>query len=200
MAEGLRPRPRGCSTICLPINQDRYQKVVNSPQEFRLWLDQAFRDRPELFPQAFAKGYTLKDARLSKKTGLRLRRVECKSTGEAFTVRPSFVLPYLTGNTDDVEKALFLRKFGVPFWALARVFGGDPMYWYRMECGLGRCSVVGATVRQAELPEHLLADEHHQSLDGKKLYIATTVGGGCVLGAEPALAAGTDDLKAAYAV
>ena len=60
------------------------------------------------------------------------------------------------------------------------------MYWYRLECGLGRFSVVGTTVRQAELPEHLLADEHHQTLDGQKVYIATTVGAGCVLGAEPA--------------
>jgi hypothetical protein len=74
------------------------------------------------------------------------------------------------------------------------------MSWYRMECGLGRFSVVGATVRRAGLPEHLLADEHHQTLDGEKLYIATTVGSGCVLGAEPAATAGTDDLKAAYAV
>ena len=74
------------------------------------------------------------------------------------------------------------------------------MYWYRLECGLGRFSVVGTTVRQAELPEHLLADEHHQSRDGEKVYIATTVGGGCCLGAEPAATAGTDDLKAAYGV
>src|SRR6266516_6025317 len=147
MAEGLRHKPRGCSTICLPLNQDRYPKVVNSPSEFRLWLDQAFRDKPELFPQAFAQGYTLKDARLSKKTGLRLRRVKCKSSGESFSVRPSFVLPYLTGNTDDAEKALFLRKFGVPFWALARVFGRGPMYWYRLEGALGRDSIVGTTNR-----------------------------------------------------
>ena len=62
----------------------------------------------------------------------------------------------------------FLRKFGVKFWALAGVFGGDPMFWYRMECGLGRFSVVGTTVRTATLPEHLLADEHHQVLDGQE--------------------------------
>src|SRR5512142_1448999 len=61
-------------------------------------------------------------------------------------------------------------------------------------------SIVGTTVRQAELPAHLLADEHHQSRDGQKLYIATTVGGGCLLGAEPAEAAGGDDLGAAYGV
>ena len=46
----------------------------------------------------------------------------------------------------------------------------------------------------------MLADEHHQGLDGQKVYIATTVGDGCCLGAEPAEAAGTDDLKAAYEV
>ena len=72
------------------------------------------------------------------------------------------------------------------------------MTWYRLECALGRFSVVGTTARKAGLPEHLLADEHHQPRDGKKTDIATTVGGGCVPGAEPAEAAGTDDLKAAY--
>jgi hypothetical protein len=109
-------------------------------------------------------------------------------------------MPYMTARTGDVEGPLFLRKFGVPFWALARVFGRDPMSWYRLECTLGRFSVVGTTVRRVELPAHLLADEHHQSLDGRKLYIATTVGGGCILGAEPADATGTDDLEAAYGV
>ena len=84
---------------------------------------------------------------------------------------------------------------------MARVFGRDPMYWYRLECGLGRFSVVGTTVRRAELPEHLLADEHHQTLDGEKVYIATTVGGGCCPGGGAGRRRpGTDDLKAAYAV
>ena len=59
---------------------------------------------------------------------------------------------------------------------------------------------MGTTVRQAELPEHLVADEHHQGLDGQKVYLATTVGGGCCLGVEPAAAAQTDELKAAYEV
>ena len=74
------------------------------------------------------------------------------------------------------------------------------MSWYRLECALGRASIVGTTVRHAELPKHLLADEHHQTRDGQKTYIATTVAEGCCLGAEPAPTAGTDDLKAAYGV
>jgi hypothetical protein len=155
---------------------------------------------PELFPKAFASGYTLKDARISAKLGLRLRRICGKATGAAFTIRPACVLPYLTGWTSDVEAALFLRSFGVPFWALARVFGRDPMSWYRLEVSLGRNRIVGTTVRQAALPAHLLADEHHQPRAGVKHYIATTVAQGCCLGAAVAASAGADDLQAAYGV
>src|SRR3954471_2626948 len=122
----------GCSTICLPIGQDDYLDLVRSPTKFRHWLDRAFQEAPELFPEAFARGYALKDQKPSAKLGLPLRRIRCKATRQAFTVRPSFVLPYLTGYTDDVAKPLFLRRFGVPFWALAKVFGKDPMYWYRL--------------------------------------------------------------------
>jgi hypothetical protein len=198
MAERSQQKPRGYSTICLPIDKDRYLQVVDSSEEFRAWLDQAFRDMPELFPQAVASGYTLKDARHSKKADLMLRRIECKATGEAFTVRPSFVLPYMTGNTAEVEGALYLRSFGVPFWALTRVFGRNPMYWYRLEISLGRNSIVGTTVRQAELPEHLLADEHHQTLDGDKVYVATTVAEGCCLGAALSQSADEVGLTEAY--
>ena len=52
----------------------------------------------------------------------------------------------MTGLTDDIENALFMRKFDVPFWALSHVFGKDPMYWYRIEQSLGRNSIVGTTV------------------------------------------------------
>ena len=43
-------------------------------------------------------------------------------------------MPYMTVHTAEVEGPLFLRKFGVPFWALARVFGGDPMSWEDNQC------------------------------------------------------------------
>src|SRR5262249_21905009 len=200
MAECPCPRPRGCSTICLPISQELYQRIIDSPAEFRRWLDQAYRDHPELFPKAFAQGYTLKDDRVSVKRGLRLRRIACQADGSAFSIRPAFVLPYMAGWADDASGPLFLRGFGVPFWALARVFGRDPMYWYRLEVGLGRHSVVGTTVRQAEVPQHLVADEHHQSRDGVKNYIATTVAAGCCLGAALAQAAAAEDLQEAYGV
>ena len=60
---------------------------------------------------------------------MRLRRIRCTATGAAFSVRPGFVLPYMTAWADEADGPLFLRAFGVPFWALARVFGHDPMFW-----------------------------------------------------------------------
>jgi hypothetical protein len=200
MAEGLATRSsRGHRTICLPIAEEAYLQAVHDPVAFRRWIDDCFRETPELFPANFARGYELKDGRRSVKQGLPIRRILLRDK-TAYSVRPSFLMPYMTARVADVEGPLFLRKFGVPFWALARVFGRDPMYWYRLVCGLGRFSVVGTTVRQAEVPVHLLADEHHQPLDGEKVYVATTVADGCCLGAEPAKTAGTDDLKAAYEV
>jgi hypothetical protein len=188
---------RSCSTICLPVDKGAYRDIVDDPRRFREWLDAAYRDCPELFPRAFADGYRLKDARISAKLGVRTRRVRCKS-GESFSVRPGFVLPYMVGYADEANHPLFLRGFGVPFWALARVFGRGAMYWYRLEVGLGRNSVVGTTVRRAELPEDLLADEHHQPRGGAKNYVATVVAEGCCLGAALAQTAGTEDLQAAY--
>jgi len=182
------------------MSQELYDQCIDSPAEFRRVLDQAFRQWPELFPAAFAAGYTLKDSRRSAKRGLRLRRIQCKASGAAFTIRPVFVMPYMTAWTDDVSKPLFLRAFGVPFWALARVFGRDPMYWYRLEVSLGRNSIVGTTVRHGTISEHLLADEHHQPRDGHKNYIATTVAAGCCLGAAVAEAADAEALQQAYDV
>jgi hypothetical protein len=180
--------------------RELYDQCIDSGTAFRRLLDQAYRDYPELFPAAFASGYTLKDSRRSTKLGLRLRRIECKTTGAAYTIRPAFALPYMTAWTKDVSDPLFLRTFGVPYWALARVFGRGPMYWYRLEVGLGRNSIVGTTIRHGTIPEHLVADEHHQSRDGTKNYIATTVGAGCCLGATLTETADAEALAQAYGV
>jgi len=190
MAEGSATQPsRLIRTICLPVSEEQYRQLVNEPARFRGFLDACWADMPELFPEGFEAGYEMKDNRWSRKMQLRLRRIELRN-GVAYTIRPSFVMPYLTGKVEDVEDALFLRRFGVPHWALAQVFGRDPMYWYRQEVGLGRLSVVGTTVRRAELPRQLLADEHHERCQGEKVYVATTVAAGCCLGAEVADALG----------
>ncbi len=200
MADGTVARPsRGHRTICLPISEDSNAHTVDDPAAFRLLLDEAFRATPELFPPGFARGYELKDERTSAKRGLPIRRIRLRD-GAAYSVRPSFLMPYMTARVADVEGPLFLRTFGVPFWELASVFGRNPLFWYRLTCGLGRSSIVVTTVRRARLPEHLLADENHQTIDGEKVYLATTVGGGCVLDVELAASAGAAALTDAYGV
>jgi hypothetical protein len=201
MADGSASKSptRGSRTICLPAVEESYLENVNDAARFRGWLEECFQAHPELFPAGFDAGFEMKDQRTSKKSLVPLRRIRLRN-GQGFTVRPSFVTPYMTARTDEIEKPLFLRKFGVPFWALTYVFGRNPMYWFRLESSLGRNSIVGTTVRQASLPEHLLADEHHQTRKGEKVFVATTVGGGCILGAEMAEVAGTEELGAAYGV
>jgi hypothetical protein len=199
MADGSAKRSptKVIRTICLPCTEEEYLAVVKDAAKFRGWLGKVFADHPELFPANFGEGFTMADSRTSTKQKLLLRRIELRD-GQRFTIRPSFLMPHMTARTEDVQKPLFLRKFGVPFWALARVFGRNPMFWFRLECRLGQFSIVGTTVRQAKIPEHLVADEHHQTCAGKKVFLATTVGGGCCLGVAMAATAGAGDLAAAY--
>ena len=123
------------------------------------------------------------------------------ANGASHWLRPSFIFSYMTGTVDQLAYPLLLAAHGVPPWLLKIGFGHSDMYWYRVIERLGRNSLVGTTVRDsAQLPEHLVADEHHADWAGQKGYIPTTVGGGCILGV--ALTAAADDahLQEAYGV
>ena len=160
-------------------------------------MDEFINECPELFPYAIKNGYRLKEIRYPKKSQIPTRRIIVDSV--AYTVRPSFVMPYHTAFTREVEKALFLRKFDVPFWALSHVFGRNPMYWYRMEQNLGRNSIVGTTVKDPDLlPDHIAADEKHSRLKGEKIYVPTVVGAQCILGVSISEEAGEKGLTKAY--
>ena len=219
MSETAPQRDRKCSTekdmgtlskgtrrVCLPIEQKEYDRILLDPIAFRQFLDTQIAQHPEVFPQAIAQGYEFHDILPPSKKipNVRLRRIQVEHPnnpqGEVFTIAPSFVLPYMAGYTDDVEKALFLHgKFGVPFWGLTYVFGHNDMYWEGLVLRIGRNSIVGTTVKQADkLPEDILADEKHTRLNGEKVYIATTVGNGCTLGASVALQADEKGLTEAY--
>jgi hypothetical protein len=191
--------------VVLPLNREMYDQMIDNPQTYRDYVDTMLSECPELFPADMQSGYTWHDILSSKKMPeIRLRRIKLKQadvTGkvQVLTIVPSFVMPYMTGYTDEVGHALFLRGFGVPYWALTQVFGHDDLYWQRHVERLGRYDLVGTTIKSAEqLPQHLLADEKHTRLNGKKAYIATTVAEDCVLGTSVTLKADTPHLSEAY--
>lgn len=187
--------------IHLPFSRDDYEGVVSNPAVFRQHLDEFFSTSPELFPDSFHQGYRMKDIRHSVKLNMPIRRVEIGANKIAHTIRPSFTMPYNTAFVDEVENGLFLRKFNVPYWAIAYVFGRNSMFWYRLEAGLGRFNLTQTTVKSPRnLPMHLAADEKHTKIKGEKAYVATTVGSGCILGCELAEDAGNESLKSAYGV
>ena len=194
--------PRGAKQIVIPMTRPQYDEIWNDPQRVRASLDGWVRSAPELFPAGFDTGYRLHGfgRRSRKLPGLKLRKI-VTADGVSYWLRPGFVAGYMTGTVDELTYPLLLAAHGVPPWLLKIGFGHGEMYWYRVVERLGRSSLVGTTVRDpARLPEHLAADEHHADWAGRKGYIATTVGGGCVLGVALTSAADDDHLQEAYGV
>ena len=189
-------------SICLPCESEaEYNNCVDDPQKFRQFVEAMIADYPELFPSEIKAGFNLHDKYNSLKQGVQFRRIKLKATQAVYQVRPSSFLPYLGAKTAEIEKALYLRQWGVPFEALAYCFGRDAMYYYRAWLSLGRNQLVGTTVRVAQkLPKDLIADEKHTRVCAVKKYLATTVGGGCLLGASLCAEASTESLQAGYGV
>lgn len=194
--------PRGYRTLRLPLAEADYEQFISDGELAKVQLDHLYGLHPELFPEAWGQGYVFYGfTEPSRKQQRRCRRIRLTATGVVFSVAPAFVMPYLSATVPEVEKALLLMRFHVPCWVLAYVFGRDAMYWYRLQQGLGRFSVIGTTVKTpAQLPKDLVADEKHSRLDGEKIYIATTAGGGCILGASVANSASEAALTQAYGV
>lgn len=190
----------GQKSICVPAPSEAdYHALVQQGNSFRTYLDQLIETYPELFPAEIITGYWLHGAVTSKKLNLKLRRIKVVATGAVYQVRPDFALPYMAGRTNEVEKGLYLRRFGVPFTALAYVFGRDASYWYRLHQSLGRFSIVGTTVRDPEaIPVNLVADEKHSWRLGERIYIPTTVASGCMLGVDVVERADTQALVNGY--
>jgi hypothetical protein len=201
----LGTQARQSKRIVIPVSRDEYALIMDDTTAFRQYLDELQARHPELFPHGMAAGYRWYGRYpVSKKMpDVHLRRIclneSAVGPGQVFTLVPSFVMPYQTGEVEAVEKALFLRRFGVPYWGLTYVFGRNDMYWQRLVSRIGCYDLVGTTVKSPDrLPQHLLADEKHVKRNGDKAFVATTVGQECVLGAALALTADTPALTAAY--
>ena len=59
-----------------------------------------------VLPAEVRRGYRMKDAYRSRKTGGVLRRIELRNL-RCYLVRPSFLMPYLSGYTEHVQAPLF---------------------------------------------------------------------------------------------
>ena len=191
MTTGAHSPKKGYRTIRLPLAESEYDRFLTNRAYAKARLEEFDEDVPELFPDALPWGYAFFGfPEPSSKQQLCCRRIRLEQGCTVFPVAPAFGLPSMTGRTHDVADALFLRRFPVPCWAIAEVFGRDPMYWYRLEQGLGRFSVVGTTVKRADrFPTDLVADEMQSWLQGERVSIATTAAHDCLLGASVALSA-----------
>jgi hypothetical protein len=202
MTTVAQPPKKGYRTIRLPLVESAYDRFLTDRSYAEDRLEELYEAFAELFPDAFPWGYTFFGfTKPSLKQHLLCRRIRLEQGRAVFTIAPAFVMPSMTGRTQDVDHALFLRRFYVPCWAIAHVFGRNAMYWYRLEQGLGRFSVVGTTVKNPErLPQDWVADEKHSGLQGERVYIAPTAAHDCLLGASVAPSASQADLEKAYGV
>jgi hypothetical protein len=192
--------PRAAKQICLPMDRESYNRLWNDATAMRQVIEELQKSSPELLPAGIEQGFHL-TGRLpeSKKLpGIRLRQLRL-ADGRVFTLRPSFVLPYMAGTVEEVDYPLLLLSFGLPTWVVTQGFGHNDMYWHRLVERFGRNSLAGTTVRDPQrLPEHLAADEHHAAWCGEKGYVTLTAGNGCLLGLALTEAADDEHLQDAY--
>jgi len=184
------------------LAEHEYARFLTDRPYAKARLQEIDEDAPAWFPEAFPWGYGLYGfTDPSCQQHLRCRRRRLHETQDGFTVAPAFVMPSRSGRVEDVEKAWLLMRFHGPCWAIADVLGHDAMYGDRLQPGLGRCSLVGPTVKTAEsVPTDLVADEKHRWWKGTRVSIATTAGQDCLVGAAVSKSASQPDLTRAYGV
>lgn len=203
MAKQRRKRGiAGDKSICLPIAAAlNYETLVADREAFRQYLNEQIAAHPELFPEGIESGYRFHGWVVSARQHLKTRRILLPQTGDAYQLRPDFVMPYMSETAEMADKALYLRTHGLSFEGIADVLRRSETHWYRLCQALGRASIVGSTVKTAAvLPPHLVADEKHCDWQGQRVYLAVTAAQGCVLGASLSASAGQDGLTKAYRV
>ena len=186
-------------TIVLPFTQENYSDILEDRHAYQSFLQEQMAAHPELFPEKISAGWSFYGfTSPSQKQGLQMRRIQTHADKQVWQIRPSFVMPYMTCDTQTADDILFLAKWA-PDWAIARVFKKDVMTIYRLRTHPGRYNIVGATVKDAQqLPTDLGADEKHSRISGEKVYLATTVAQQCFLGVSVSTGAGEEELTEAY--
>jgi hypothetical protein len=149
MRKGYQARTTaGDKTICLPVPEGvTYDEWIVDSAGYRKYLDEQIEKHPELFPEEIKGGYWLDGLVESKRQQIKTRRILIKKSRQAYQIRPDTVMPYMVGLTEEVEKGLYLRRWGVSYEGIAHVLGKTPSYWYSVTQSLGRISIVGSVVK-----------------------------------------------------
>ena len=192
-------------TIVLPIDEDEYNSLITNRLQYRKKIDALIEQHPEIFPEHITKGYSFSGMSVNTEKSDTLRRlIRIKhriNKYDDYLLHPCYEMPYLRGKTIEVSEGLFLRKHNTPYDAIAYVQGRDAMYWYRAELALSRYNIVGTSIKRMEhVPSDILIDEHHSRIGRHKLYVCTTVGDNCFLGASVSTNIDQEHLLKSYGI
>ncbi len=142
MTTVAHPPRKGYRTIRLPLAESEYDRFLTDRFYAKDRLEDLYGEFAELFTEAFPWDYSFfgfTEPSIKQQLLCRRIRLRLEQGRTVFTIAPAFVMPSMTGRTQDVD------------------FGHDAMYWYRLEQGLGRFSLVGTTVKNPEqLPKDLV--------------------------------------------
>jgi hypothetical protein len=149
----------GDKTICLPIgNEIDYETLVKDTKAFRVYLDHLIDEHPELFPREIDEGYCFHGFVESQRLELTTRRLRLKHNGQVYQLRPDTVMPYMVGTSEEVEKGLYLRRYGVPYVREAFPKGRD--------CPCVRTLGNVLVASDAEFRENLACGDYGQRAGG----------------------------------
>ena len=105
------------------MTHEQYDAIWDDSQEVRNLLDSLITESPEIFPSSIQQGYQLSDhlPESKKMPEIRLHQIHLRSG--VYSLRPSFVISYTSGNVEELESALFLLSVNT------QALGNDPCLW-----------------------------------------------------------------------
>jgi hypothetical protein len=94
MATVAHPPKKGYRTIRLPLAESEYDRFLGDRAYAKARLDELYEDFPELFPDAFPRGYALYGlTEPSIKQEIPCRRSRLEQGQAVFAIAPAFVMP-----------------------------------------------------------------------------------------------------------
>jgi hypothetical protein len=130
MTTVAHPPQKGYRTIRLPLAESEYDRFLTDRSSAKDRLEELYEECAALFPDAFPSGDAFfGSTEPSMQQPLLCRRMRLEQGRTVFTIAPAFGMPSMTGRTQDVDEALFLRRLHGPCWASAHVLGREAMSW-----------------------------------------------------------------------